>query len=128
MSGNGAAYQEDEREIIEVQYRNKTYYLREMSGTERDRWEMASFQEGKVNPLYLRARLVAFCEVDKDGKQVRGTSEKEVEAFSDKVPSGKLSRLFVAAQELNGIGADAVEKAEKNSASVPADASTSGLH
>lgn len=131
QEGDAAEYLEDDLEIVEVQYRGKTYYIKEMTGTERDRFEIASFKQNgagtqRVDMLHLRARLVSFCEVHKDGSRIRGTSEAQIAVYSDRVPSGKLAVLFAAAQKLNGLEATAVEDAEKNSASDPENSSTSG--
>jgi hypothetical protein len=105
-----------------------TFRLRELSGTDRDRFEIAAFKEedGKrtVDPLYLRARLVAICAVDPEsGKRVY--SDEEIVILSDGMPASSLSKLFEAAQKLNGLDAVAVETAAKNSVSAPPGASIS---
>jgi hypothetical protein len=118
-----------------------TFRLREMSGTERDKFEIGAFKDevqiklvgGKptevsnrrVDTLYLRARLVALCLVDDADKRMY--ADNEIHALSDALSSSTLNLLFEAAQKLNGLDQAAVEAAAKNSASVPADASPSAL-
>ena len=114
--------------VVDVPEADASFRLREISGTERDTFEVSAFkesQDGKrtVDPLYLRARLVALCLVGEDN--VRLYADEEVHQLSDNVPASIIGKLFVAAQTLNGLDADAVETAAKNSASVPADASSS---
>lgn len=101
------------------------YRLREMSGTDRDRFEIAAFKEdatGKrsVEALYLRARLVALCMVDENN--VRLYADDEIDQLSNEIPASVIGRLFAASQTLNGLDASAVEAAAKNSESVPAGA------
>lgn len=112
-----------------------TFRLRELSGTERDRFEVGIFREEnvtvdgkaqtvrKVEPLLLRARLVALSLVGEDGKRLY--ADDEVEILSDSVPSSVLNKLFEAAQKLNGMANDAQAEAEKNSVSGQPAASTS---
>jgi hypothetical protein len=113
---------------LEVPEMGGSIRLREMSGTERDQFEVAAFREGadgkqKVDPMFLRARLVASCLVDdKDNRLYRAD---EIEQLSNDLPAGILARLFEAAQKLNGVDSKAVENAEKNSAAAPQGASTS---
>lgn len=102
--------------------------LREMSGTERDKFEIAAFKEapdGKrvVELMYLRARLVALCMVDEENRRIY--ADDEIQQLADDAPAGALNKLFDEAQKLNGLDAAAVEAAAKNSASVPAGASVS---
>lgn len=119
-----AAIQGMSRKTVDVELDGLTYRLREMSGTQRDRFESAAVVEkaeevdGKreirrvVDPMYLRARLVAMCWVDEDGTQCY--ADDEVHMLSDDIPASKLNVLFEAAQKLNGLDADAVKVAEKN--------------
>lgn len=128
--GNRASLQAIPRKTLQVEFPefDTAYKLREMSGTDRDKFEIAAFKEdaeGKrhVEPLYLRARMVALCMVDDAG--VRLYADDEIDMLSNEIPASIIGKLFVAAQKLNGMDADAVEVAAKNSASVPADASPS---
>jgi len=112
------------------------FRLREMSGTERDDFEISTFREEKytdekgkpqtrrvMEPKLLRARLVAFCLIGDDGARLYG--DNEVEALSSDFPAMLLAELFEAAQKLNGLDAKAVDDAEKNSPSGPPAASIS---
>lgn len=128
--GNRDTLEKVSRRTVDVEFpeQGTAYRLREMSGTERDKFEVAAFKDGAdgkrvVDPLYLRARLVALCMIGDDG--VRLYADDEIHQLSDAVPAAVIAKLFVAAQHLNGLDADAVEDAAKNSASVPAGASPS---
>jgi len=128
--GNRATLEALARKTIDVEVpeADACFRLREMSGTERDKFEVGAFKDaadGKrtVDPLYLRARLVALCLVGEDN--VRMYADEEVHQLSDNVTASIIGKLFVAAQTLNGLDGEAVEVAAKNSASVPADASSS---
>lgn len=101
------------------------FRLREMNGTERDLFETGVFKEEdvtvdgktetrrKVDPMFLRARLVALCLIDDEGKRMY--ADDEIEMLSGDVPSVVLGKLFEAAQKLNGLDAAATEAAGKNS-------------
>ena len=102
---------------VEIPELDAAFILREMSGTERDKFEAGAFVEtdGKrsVNVVYLRARLVALCLVGEDGDRLY--ADDEVSQLSDAVPASILQKLFEAAQKLNGLDAAATEAALKNS-------------
>lgn len=131
--GNRTTLSSTPRKTVDVELPELdcAYRLREMSGTERDRFEIASFVEGvdgkrHVEALYLRARLVASCLVGDDNARL--FADDEVHQLSDVVSASVIGKLFEAAQKLNGMDAAAVETAAKNSASAPAGASPSDLH
>ncbi len=120
--GNRSLLESARRKTVDVEVDDVgTFTLREMSGTERDRFEDGTFSEkdGKrtVNTLYLRARLVALCLVDENGSRMY--QDAEVELLSDAVPSSVLNKIFDAAQKLNGLDPAAIEAAAKNSAGTP---------
>lgn len=127
--GNRATLKNIQRKTVDVEVPelDASFRLREMSGTERDRFEAAAFKEegGKrtIDPLYLRARLVALCLIDESGERMY--SDAEITTLSDDLPASILGTLFTAAQKLNGLDAQAVEDAGKNSGSAPGGASTS---
>jgi hypothetical protein len=123
--GNRTTLTSIPRKTVDVEFpeHDCSYRLREMSGTERDHFEIAQFKSGAVDPLYLRARLVALCLVDEDGARI--FADDEVHQLSDQVSASLIGKLFVAAQTLNGLDAGSLESAEKNSDSVPRDSSTS---
>ena len=125
--GNRATLQAIPRKSVTVQFEeyDTEYRLREMSGTDRDKFEIAAFKEDAdgvrhVQPLHLRARMVALCLVDENS--VRLYADDEIDELSDELPASVIAVLFVAAQKLNGLGADAIEAAAKNSESAPAGA------
>lgn len=112
------------------------FRLREMNGTERDKFETGVFKDEevvssdgktetkrKVDPMYLRARLVALCLIDDNGERMY--ADDEITMLSDDIPSVALGKLFEAAQKLNGLEAAAAEDAAKNSTGGQPAASTS---
>lgn len=130
MAGNRAALESIARKTIEVEIPEAatTFRLREMSAADRDRFEVASLKtdaDGKrtIDPMFLRARLVAMCLVDDAGARLY--ADDEIEQLAGNVAS-VVSRLFEAAQKLNGMDAAAVDNAEKNFAAGPNAASGSG--
>ena len=130
--GNRTTLSEIPRKTIDVPFPelHTAYRLREMSGTERDVFEIEQYKENsdgkqKVEMRYLRARLVALCLVDETGARLY--ADDEVSQLSDGVPAAVLAKLFVAAQTLNGMDADAVDNAGKNSDAVPSGDSLSDL-
>jgi hypothetical protein len=127
--GTRTALEQIARRTVDVEFADLgfAYRLREMSGTERDKYEISAFKEidGKrtVDALYLRARLIAFCMVNEKGERLY--ADDEIELLSNAVSASVLGKLFEAAQKLNSLDASAVDGAEKNFVSVPSDASTS---
>jgi hypothetical protein len=117
--GDRAALQAIKRREVSVPFPDidAEFRLRELSGTERDKFEMSAFRDenGKrvVDTLYLRARLVALCLVDDDGRRL--FNDDEITQLSDELPASVVNTLFAAAQKLNGLDAGAAEEAEKNS-------------
>jgi len=89
--------------------------IRSMTGTERDAFE-ASLFEGKgdnrqTNMKNLRAKLLAKCLVDQDGKNL--FSEKDITDLGGKSAKA-LDRLYAVARDLNGIGTEDEEEMVKN--------------
>ena len=131
--GNRASLESIKRKTVEVEVpeADAIFRLREMSGTDRDKFEVSAFKEDKdgkrsVDPLYLRARLVALCLVGEDN--VRLYADDEIHMLSDNASASVIGKLAAAAQTLNALGGDAVEDAAKNSESAPAGALPSDLH
>jgi len=87
------------------------FYLRNMTGTERDSWELASFRDGKISPEHFRAKLLVRCIADEQGKRV--FTDEDAAALSGK-SSQVLLRLYDVAARLNGIGVKAVDDLAKN--------------
>lgn len=101
--------------------------LRSLSGTERDRFE-ASFQEtkgkaAKDNMENFRARLVALCAVDEEGKLLF-SNRQEVILLGNKSVAA-LQRLFDKCNEMNGISEQDVEELTEDFDEAPAESSTS---
>lgn len=109
------AAQDSKRIPVEVPEWGVTVYLRTLSGTERDAFE-GGLMKGKGKQrapdlANLRARLVALCAVDADGKRI--FADDDIPALGAKA-SAPLDRLFSAAQELNGLSGKDVEDLEGN--------------
>lgn len=101
--------------------------LRSLTGTERDRFE-AGFQESKGkqakdNMENFRARLVALCAVDEEGKLLF-TNRQEVVLLGGKSVAA-LQRLFDKCNEMNGISEQDVEELVEDFDEAPAESSTS---
>ncbi len=133
--GNRASLEAIPRKSEDVEFPElDTFYrVREMSGTERDTFEIETFKlkangagtpSREVDPKYLRARLAVLCLVDESGNRLY--ADNEVKACSDTLGAGVLNKIFTAAQRLNGLDATAVEDAAKNSDGDRNDDSTSG--
>ena len=110
------------REKVDVPEWNGHVYVRTMTGTERDAWEMGMFTDGEPDMVNARAKLCVLTVVDKDGKRV--FTDGDAEALGRKSACA-LDRLFDVARRLSGLSAADVEELEKNSASGQPDGSTS---
>jgi hypothetical protein len=101
-------------------------FVRSMTGAERDQYEQALMAartpDGKVNIANVRARLMAFCAVDENGKRL--FEDADIEALGAK-SAAALDRVFAAASELNGIGAKDVQALGEPSAAAGAASTTS---
>lgn len=99
-----------------------------LSGTERDAYEASMVRvgtTGKVAGVNLQeksARLLAKCIVGEDFERLY--ADKDVAALGAR--NGKvITRLYAKAQQLSGLGKDAVETAAGNSGPAPSGPSTS---
>jgi len=81
--------------------------VRSMTGTERDAWEIDTYGTGKVNVQNARARLVTLTAIDEKGERLF-TSE-EAEELGRKSAKA-LSKVYVVAEKLNGLGVGDVEE------------------
>ncbi len=100
-------------EKIWVKEWNGDVYIRQMTGKENDDWEKSRFdKDGKFNLTNARARLVAVCLVDKDGKQIFNDITK-IEKLSGK-SAVVLNRLVDKITELNKVTQEDVEELAKN--------------
>lgn len=101
-------------EVVEVPEWGGKVMIRTMAGKERDAWEarFVSMDGSPVGYVYgLRAALVALTVVGQDGKRL--FTEKDIDALGKKSAKA-LSRVFMAAQKLNGLTIENVEELEKN--------------
>lgn len=74
-----------------------------------------------IDQVKARAKFLARAIVDENGNRIFDDSQMEGLAKKSNVV---IARLYLRAQELSGMTPQAVEDAEKNSASVPSDASS----
>lgn len=87
--------------------------VRGMTGTERDRFEMAMYlaKDDLEGKLILRARVVAWCTLGEDRKPL--FTPKDVEWLGAK-SGAALDRIFTVAQRLSRIEEKATAEAEAN--------------
>lgn len=107
----------DDRKIVEVEvpeWGGRKVRLREMSAADRDSYEVENLEarEQKRPAKQVRARLVALCLVDEDGKRVFSDAA-DIEKLGAKSAKA-LDRLFWKARELNILEEDQVKSAVKN--------------
>lgn len=98
------------------------YHVREMGGTELDRFEelLAEYRTRAGNDKSiqgLRALMVCFSACDPAGK--RYFSEDDLPSLQD-APGHLLDPLFMAGARINGKLKEATDALEKNSADAPA--------
>lgn len=96
---------------VEIQFAKEGAFsvlLKPLTSAERDAFEASIVgEEGKRNLSNLRARLVAFCWVNAEGKPV-GKPDEIGALRADLV-----GEIFDKVRELNGMDADAAEEAGK---------------
>lgn len=89
--------------------------LKTMTGLERDSFEASLFDgkagSEKTNLKNLRAKLLAICLVNGEGKRLFG--DREIDALGGKSAKA-LDKLYTIASELNAIGAKDVDELTKN--------------
>jgi hypothetical protein len=90
---------------------DKGVRLKSLTGTERDNFEASSIiQKGsnaRMNLVNMRARLLALCIVDANGKRM--FADVEVNKLGQR-NANVLERLFTKAQEMNGMTDKDVEE------------------
>jgi hypothetical protein len=92
---------------------NLTICVREMSGLDRERFELACYNRSESDDLYSgRALLTIFCACNADGSLL--FTEDDLDAVSRK-PAALLDAIYRAAIELNVLGQDRVLALAKNS-------------
>jgi hypothetical protein len=102
-----------------------TVRIRMLTGEERDRFEASTVivknGQQKMNVENLRARLIALCVVDENGKLEFG-SGADVRLLGKK-SSPALQRVFNACQELNLVTDEDIEELAEGFDSSPAEGS-----
>ena len=92
---------------------NHVIYVREMSGLDRERFELACYRRSESDELYSgRALLTIFCACDESGNLL--FTEDDLDAISRK-PAALLDAIYQAAIELNALGRDRMLALVKNS-------------
>lgn len=104
------------RETVNVPELGGEVIVQGMSGAQRDAWE-ASLIEGRgkrrrMNTANIRAKLVAQCCVDEDGRRL--FTDGDVDELGQ-VRVDILNRLFGVAQKLSGVSDDDVDELGKSS-------------
>jgi hypothetical protein len=101
------------KKTVQVSEWGGEVYVRTMTGAERDKFESMLFdsQGNKSVTENFRAKLLAMCMVDDEGKRL--FTDKEVSELGKK-SSKAIGRIYEVARKLNGIGIDEEAILEKN--------------
>lgn len=97
-------------------------YVRAITGVERDRYEMALMGDNELRFENATARLCTMALCDAQGKRI--FNDGQVVDLGAK-SAAALQRIYQAARRLAGIGKEALEEAEKKSAPLHGDSSSS---
>lgn len=101
------------REPIEVpEWGTGPFYVTVMSGIDRDAFESRRTKDGEFDRHNFRARIVVKTLVGEDGVRIFTDADEFELGRTNSLP---LSRVAEIAIRLNGLGADGIESAEKNS-------------
>jgi hypothetical protein len=115
-------------EIVKVPEWGGEVRVRSLTGRERDEFESTTYNTkgGKVKENFdnFRARLIAKCVVDEDGKLVF-TNRAEIAMLGNK-SAAALQRIFNKCQELNGLTNEDVEELTEDFEEEGSGDSTSG--
>lgn len=107
-------------QTVEVPEWGGSVIVRSMTGADRDAFEATLIVEvdgkRKVDSTNMRAKLVAMTVVDENGLRLFGPDD--IAALNAR-SAAALERVVKVAQALNGMGAEAVAAAEKNSEAAP---------
>jgi hypothetical protein len=111
-------------ELVNVPEWGGEVYVRAMTGTERDRFEVGMYlsRENPEERAVVRARVVAYCTVDEKGKAL--FTAADIDALGRKSAKA-LDRIFSVASRLSGTDAEAPKGAEASFGDGPSEASTS---
>lgn len=100
------------QELVEVPEWGGAVFVRSLTGTERDCFELRMQRDREATMQNARARLCALCMVDEKGTRL--FEESEVESLGKKAALA-LDRVFTVALRLNGLSRKEVEELAKNS-------------
>lgn len=115
---------------IEVPEWGTTVTIKELMGSERDRYESMTVRvdpkTGNLVPnlVNARARLVAMCVVDENSNRMWTDTESDILELGSLSAKG-LDRVYEACQDLSGLSDSDVEEAAENFGSTPPESSTS---
>ncbi len=102
-------------EPVEVPEWGGNVLVRGLTGAERDAYEASIVKQvgnkARMDMENMRAKLVALCLVDENGKRL--FTQADAEALGKK-SGAALQRVFAAAQRLSGLAGEDLEEAAKN--------------
>jgi hypothetical protein len=100
----------DHRTVVVTEW-DATVVITAMSGKRRSQWADKAFdEEGKIRQDIARGMLLVHCLEDETGNPIFTPEDAErLEAKNGAV----LGRLFAIAKQINGLGSDEVDAAEK---------------
>lgn len=102
-------------EDVEVPEWGGKVRVRALTGAERDAFEASIVvrkgNRAELNPVNMRAKLVALTIVDENGNRI--FSDSDIEALGRKSASA-LDRVFQVAQRLSGLRPEDLEEMTKN--------------
>lgn len=105
----------DDLPMEAVEAWGEEFYIRTLTGAERDGWEASIVDTTKGKPRVqmenARAKLVVRCVVDEDGERI--FADKDAKALGAK-SSLEIARLYDVATRLNGITDEDVEELAGN--------------
>lgn len=99
------------REYVEIPEWDCGVFVRVLTGTEYDDFQMRLQVNGEVSMENFRAKLVALCACDENGEAI--FTEADVPALAKKGIAG-MERIVNKAMKINRIGKSDVEEMVKN--------------
>ena len=106
-----------DKELVEVEEWGGAVWVRVLTGTERDRFEVQVSDSKRTN---FRARLAVYCVCDENGQRL--FAESDVQALGNQ-PGSALEKVCTVALRLNRYTSEDVALLEKNSESVTSNGS-----
>jgi hypothetical protein len=99
-------------EIVDVPEWGGQVKIKTMSGSEKDAFEAQCIgPNGGTNMKHIRAKLIAACVVDEEGKQM--FTRDDIVKLGSK-SAAALDRIFTAIQKLNAVSDEDVEEMAGN--------------